>query len=87
MLNISFNPINNSSVSFGARYPLNYLTVEKIIKKYTSLGLKSATDLEMRFPNPLEKDISSQKEFFVNNSNQKIYLDKNNKIIIGKYIV
>ncbi len=78
MINLTFNPSNTCNVSFGRRLPPNYLIVEKIIKDYVRLGFKSATDLEMRLPNNLQKenDLSSR-DFFINNSNKKVYLDVN----------
>lgn len=82
MINVTFNPINNYNVSFGRSLPPNYLIVEKIIKDYARWGFKSATDLEMRLPNDIQKENGLLgREFFINNSNKKVYLDVNTQAV------
>ncbi len=44
-MSVNFQKINNTNVSFGSRLPLNYRTVEKIVRDYANRGYKSATFL------------------------------------------
>lgn len=77
MINVSVNYRNNQTLSFKARYPKNYNIAEQIIKDYLSLGLKSSTAYEMRFPSAIKKEFGSQREFYKNDVGKRIYLDEN----------
>ena len=49
-MSVNFQKINNTNVSFGSRLPLNYHTVEKVVRDYANRGYQSATFLnEVRY--------------------------------------
>ena len=85
MINIVRPQYKDYNVSFKAHYPKNWFIVEKIIKEYANWGFKSATDLEMRVPNKLQRDEGFNREFFINNSNRKVYVDTN-KQALNSYV-
>lgn len=85
MINATANIRNNNSLSFKRGLPSNYTFAETIIRNYCNKGLKSSTEYTMRFPNLLEKEIETNREFFRNNINKKIYTDIDDSII-QKYI-
>lgn len=62
MMNVNFGQVNSSCISFKSRYPRNYKVAEKIIQEYLPLGLKSATDYEMRIPDSIGKNYARQNQ-------------------------